>query len=170
MARGFQRRLTRGASRPLRPMEWKSAQVYDFSEGMGNGSAGTFCSWILQPTFLDQEFTDPTVMATRMLWQFQATGTPVLSTMWAAGVIVWDGYLNNLPDVCPSPLDGSLDWLVRQVHPYAETAPNALGTPQDSIYYSKARRKLEKPQGVLFVVQLPVASFFAADVRILLKA
>lgn len=169
MASSFRRRS--GSGRARRPMDWE----YSLVQVGAVAAAGKASAFVVLPSELNAEYTDPTLMATRL----------VSSVLWAAGstyggaaawgLIAWDD-INDTPPVgaeCPGPFtNGNLDWIMRQVHPNAGAATGSLVQPGDNTVVAKSRRRLGTSRGILAVLETNSAGTLSgayADVRCLIK-
>jgi hypothetical protein len=144
-------------------VDWEAAQFAGF---VPNG--GIFCDWIVEPDFINQNLTDPTLMATRWFGSFQNT-FPTLGFA-AAGIIAWNFVDPFLPPVeCPDPIsDGDFDWITRFVCTF--TAATAVITISDSSQLvSQARRRLGNDSSLLLVISTEINLNFIVDARCLIK-
>jgi hypothetical protein len=133
--------------------------------------------YVVLPSELNKEYTDPTLMATRAIFTAKTNGLPTAGgASVSLGVIAWDDINDTAPigAEAPGPIsNGNLDWVLRQ------TFPIAVGTPSgttyslalDEMYMSKARRRLGTSRGVLAVIEVIGVGLVSAtgEIRCLVK-
>jgi hypothetical protein len=126
------------------------------------------------------QFTNPTLMASRVFFQARQTSGEYTSLLGGIGIglIEWMAADDELPLICPDVfVDMDLDWILRQVFPVALGTPSATmwTVAIDNQTVSQAKRRLETGASILIVVSN--SSDFAggaryntvADVRCLIK-
>jgi hypothetical protein len=163
-------------------MDWIGAQYGGlvFNNGQTGGiTKASVCDWLIDPEQLSEQFTNPTLMATRVVFTARSDH-PALDFVdgIAFGLIEWSGKLSNItPTFCPDVFrDAEMDWVLRQV--FMAAPGNPVGTVYsvvlDEQYMSKAKRRLETGSGLLMVVStstdiLNEGYSFSTDVRCLIK-
>jgi hypothetical protein len=158
-------------------MDWVGAQARaQLNNGAFTGTSA-LCGWILTPEDAAKQFTNPTLMATRMKTAVNLyTGASFVGDFCfaAVGLIEWSGLDALVPALSPDPiLDTDFDWIIRHVFP----VPALTGAGQydnevtmDTEYTSQAKRRLETSSGLLLCFAVEGAGFtFSADVRCLIK-
>ncbi len=179
MARG--RGSSRGGNaRPRRPMDWIKGEIDSSQAGLAYGTP--VCKWLCDPEQLRHEFTDPTLMATRVMGMVRAETGAIISdsTVFAAGLIAWnfttDGAGASVhPSECPRLLDIECqdeDWIWTWYAPFVNgSSPSQVIASGN--HDSKARRRLGNDSGLLFVVQTfgspPVNFHYHFHARCLIK-
>jgi hypothetical protein len=163
----------RRSGSPLRPVDWIGAQARATLNASGGGSFN-ICDWIISPLEVAAQFTNPTLMATRMKSAvYQYTGiTFQAQTTASIGIIEWMGAEDVLPALCPDPtLDTDYDWIIRQVFPIPSFFAGYEGEVYlDTDHISQAKRRLETGAGLLICFSVEnVAITFQSDVRCLIK-
>jgi hypothetical protein len=162
----------------------------DWTGASANGYGGSFvkganAAWVLLPTVLRDDFTDPTLMVTRakwVLWMF--TTTNAAGSLYGAGIIDWsslDDFVFSFSEILAmNPTTRQdMDWIWRVVYLIPGGMPVgifAAGQP-DSELMSKARRRMGNNKGFLLVIGwnqpdqvIPVSEIaWAADFRFLIK-
>jgi hypothetical protein len=151
-----------------RPVDWEGGQ---FIGGLGANSI--FCDWVIEPDFINQNLTDPTLMAIRWQGEFFHGTAPGIPSIAAAGLIAWNFVDPFFPPLeCPDPiLDADFDWVARFVIPQVGNGAAVLhAITADSLLMSQARRRLGNDKSILFVIATEVfPTDFVVDVRCLLK-
>jgi hypothetical protein len=152
-------------------MDWE----YALGRVSGQASNSKAAFQVVTSTELNAQYTDPTLMATRMISGvcFAASAT---QSVVVIGLIAWDDINDTIPQMSelPGPLtNGNLDWIIRQV------AVNACGdagnfnvVPGDESVTSRARRRLGSSRTILCVVETgdgAVTTASVVDVRCLIK-
>ncbi len=145
----------RRGSSPLRPLDWIGAQY----GGLNLAALQTVCDWLITPAELAEAFTNPTLMASRVVANAKMVGGPESDLIggFGFGLIEWmqpirPGFF-GVPD-CPDVFrDQDLDWILRQVFMVASEIQTGtiLSLNLDEQYASKARRRLETGSGILMV-------------------
>ncbi len=157
-----------GSSRPTRPMDWVSGELNEVQVG-----ATAFCQWLVLPSYLKENFTDPTAMALRVWATASMTGAGITDAIAGVGIIAWDSVSDATPAPCPGPLTNpELDWMWLWKVPVTGTTPNTTfyNDRCDSDRGSKARRKLGNQTSLLIVVQSLVLDFrYHIHARALIK-
>ncbi len=177
---------SRGSSRPARPMDWECAQTQVTALDVGSNFTGAIvaANWIVTPDKIRQDYTDPTLMATRWFLGFQfsrtAAGGAQDRIFAAAGIIAWDSIDDGIPVFPPGPITHcDLDWINRYVFQFSAGAPSGSGGPGDlwdNVHLSKAKRRLGNDRGILICFEgfgFNPSEFdklnIGADVRCLIK-
>ncbi len=174
--RGRGGRAISGGGRPRRPMDWIKGEID--STQVGNPSTALpDCKWLCDPEELRHEFTDPTLMHTKVSGMAINLTAPVDNTaVFALGLIAWnfatDAAGNALtPTQCPRMLDIECqdeDWIWTWYAPLAYPAGIVITTIGQSD--SKAMRRLGNDKGLLLVAQSIALNFeYHAHVRCLIK-
>jgi hypothetical protein len=138
--------------------------------------------WVIDPTEIEEKYTDPTLMATRCkVYVYIPSSTPTapLFGMFGYGIIAWDSASGAVPfgPAVPDPLiQGHFDWIARVIFPFP---PNLTGSTLISNmarqefgedYISKARRRIPTGTGILAVASVDTTTVrFGADTRVLIK-
>jgi len=165
------RRITGRRSAPVRPMDWEFASI---TIGAAGGAARVGAQ-VVTSTELNAQYTDPTLMASRMVSAVSfASGAGVLPYA-VIGLIAWDDINDTVPPLgeIPGPIsNGNLDWIMRQVH-FGGTTVATVSTiqPGDETITSRARRRLGSSRTILAVLEVgPIATTATViDVRCLIK-
>ena len=150
--------------------DWECAQVF----GEGFPATGVGANWIVLPSTVRFEYTDPTLFATRIFFAARTDAAPLAGGSFIGfGVIAWDAIDDTVPTQIPRPItDCNLDWVTRAV------APVPLGTPAGTVFtltfdfthLSSARRRLGAERGILGVIETDnVAASISTDTRCLLR-
>jgi len=168
-------RNSRGGS-PLRPVDWIGAQV-NADLFILPPAIGTVCEWVVTPSEIAEQFTNPTLMATRMKVAYDALVTLGAGTFQfvAVGLIEWMAAADTLPTPCPDPLlDTDFDWIIRQVFPVGAIAGTSVeisgNTDFGEDYMSAAKRRLETGSGLLLAISVEsLTANVQVDVRCLIK-
>ena len=130
----------------------------------GNLAAGTkFCGWFILPSILQDGYTDPTLMSTRMFGTVQSSVAPAADSIVAVGLIVWNGVDDVAPTAsnCPGPItDCDADWIWWWAVPEV-AGPSVIRTvvSDSAVIISQARRKLGNDKGVLWAVESKVSVY-----------
>jgi hypothetical protein len=134
------------------------------------------CAWVITPTELATQFTNPTLMATRMKSIFRQTSPGAAFNVFnlaGVGLIQWTAADDLLPLICPDVfLEADFDWIIRQVFPIPATSETGAEFIVDIAdeYMSAAKRRLETGSGLLLVFTAEnVSGTFQTDVRCLIK-
>jgi hypothetical protein len=165
-------------------MDWIGAQYggFVFNQGqVGPDTIASVCDWLIDPLQLSEQFTNPTLMASRVVVQAQLQNSALdLVDGFGFGLIEWSGKLNSgqpTQSKCPDVFrDSEMDWILRQVFMVAPGTSiySNYSLVLDEQYMSKAKRRLETGSGILMVAstssdQLADGYTFSADVRCLIK-
>jgi hypothetical protein len=158
-------------------MDWIGAQYGGSSLGPNQRA----CDWLITPKQLAEGFTNPTLMASRVVCAARSnSGEGDLIGGFGFGLIEWmepiRAGFGTPPLSCPDVFrDQDLDWILRQVFTNPFLNPASLFTlALDEQYSSKARRRLETGSGILMVVSnsadVGVNQYaWSADARCLIK-
>jgi hypothetical protein len=157
-------------------MDWECSQV------SGNVFAGNVESgWVVDPDTVREDYTDPTLMATRQFCNATIVQRPTASFFYeygAIGLIRWDQMDAGLVLNPPGPLRNcDADWIVRIVFPFHTLQPigTAIGANIfDNTHLSKAKRRLGSNSGILCVFEVASTAAgaqlaFGIDARCLIK-
>jgi hypothetical protein len=130
-----------------------------------------YCDWVIEPDFINNNLTDPTLMATRWQGVIHQFATPGLIPFAAMGLIAWN-FVDPFsgPLECPDPiLDSDYDWIARfvAINPTGSALFTVISA--DSLLISQARRRLGNDKSILLVVASESVINFGVDVRCLLK-
>jgi len=162
---------TRGG-RPRRPMDWEYASAT--SAGVVGGTISAF--QVVTSTELNAQYTDPTLMATIMLFSARLTADTSTGGFIVAGLIAWDDINDTVPTAAerPGPItNGNLDWILRIVFasPQGAPVPAVYTQTLDTFTRSKARRRLGSSRTLLACVEATTGMTYnyALDVRCLIK-
>jgi hypothetical protein len=159
-------------------MDWIGAQ---FGGSVIGGFLNATCDWLISPEEIDAQFTNPTLMASRVVTAVrQDNQSTDLIDGFGFGLIEWSGKLDpqfGQPQYCPDVFrDSEMDWILRQVFMFPVGQPAAAITSVilDEQYMSKAKRRIETGNGILMVASNSSDSpgdtnRFSADVRCLIK-
>jgi len=157
------------SGRPRRPMDWE----YAFAQVNAIAAGGKASFFVVLPSELNAEYTDPTLMAARLVTSVRTSTVGVGAV--AIGLIAWDD-INDTPPIgleCPGPItNGNLDWVARQLHLRVNNAIGATSDSNDGFsYLSKARRRLGSSRSILAVIETigVAADSIAVDARVLIK-
>ncbi len=168
-------RSNRRSGAPLRPVDWIAAQSRAVLNAYQFGNLSQ-CDWVISPLEVAAQFTNPTLMATRMKTMVNKTdgiGASFASqNLMGVGLIEWMAADDILPAVCPDVfLDADFDWIIRQVWPIAGGVVEYQGEVFfDDEYKSSAKRRLETGSGILVVfTNENVSGAFQSDIRCLIK-
>ena len=135
-------------------------------------SVDTACTWLVPPSDLRTQFTDPTLMST-MVWGSVAPTTSAGSGAVAGfGIIVWSATPDDsVPTECPGPItECEYDWLYLHIYPMLPGTAVALFNGDNLDRRSQAKRRLGNDKGILLVAQsLVTTSNFHYHVRCLIK-
>jgi hypothetical protein len=157
-------------------MDWECAQLSTTVFG-GNLEAG----WIVDPETVRQDYTDPTLMATR---QFSLASLKTINNTnpffeyAAIGIIRWDHTDSTVPLNAPGPLRNcDADWIVRIVFliaPATAIGSNLSSNIFDNTHLSKAKRRLGNNSGILACFETAATAgnysvAFGLDARCLIK-
>jgi hypothetical protein len=158
-------------------MDWEDGRV------SCNLTPGTFCrDWIVFPLRLREDYTDPTLMASRWFLSIvAATGfiEVIPGAVVGVGLIAWSSKDDNIPAPGDTPLavgDGELDWINRWLFPIPQgfnpDAGQIFQPMLDNVHLSKAKRRLGSDMGILLVAEAKNTTndwTFSSDVRCLIK-
>ncbi len=138
--------------------------------------AGTaVCDWLILPSLLHENTTDPTLMATRVAAQMNIQVQADNTSIAAIGIIAWNHVDDIVPVDCPGPLSNcDFDWIWWYAVPAtAAVSPGHLwgNGGADTTILSKARRRLGNDSSLLVVVEaLGTGSWdFHMHARLLVK-
>ncbi|WP_283548166.1 hypothetical protein [Lactiplantibacillus plantarum] len=153
-------------------MDWLYGEIDGTTDG-----ADPFCNWLVTPSVLRENFTDPTAMSL-MVWARMAPNEDPTnnSAIGAIGIIAWDAVSDDEPDPCPGPLTNpERDWMWLWYTPWVAND----GTTADSVSHtwecdlqlrSKARRRLGNQTSLLVVAQsLIIPAQVHLHARVLIK-
>ncbi len=171
MRRNRGSRSGKGGNR-ARPVDWEGALF-----GVSLGGNSIYADWVVEPDFINQNLTDPTLMATRIQGNaFSNAGGG--GFFYAFGIIVWNFVDPFLPPIeIPDPLvNADYDWIIRGVG-HSVTAGGATSfidihnADDGGTWSSQARRRLGNDRSILavFATETFVSAQFGIDVRCLLK-
>jgi len=167
-----QRFTRRAPARPRRPMDWEYAQVTIGAAA----AAARAAAQVVSTTELNAQYTDPTLMASRLIGMINFAAGSGNSAMVVVGLIAWDDINDTVPPLAelPGPIsNGNLDWIIRQAYfGLPGVASMASIAPGDETVTSRARRKLGSSRSILLVQEngstaVTTSSIF--DVRCLIK-
>jgi len=153
-------------------MDWEYALI-EFGAIAANSKSAAY---VVLPSELNAQYTDPTLMASRLISGYISASNVTLAGAVAFGLIAWDD-LNDVAPVgaeLPGPItNGNLDWIIRQfLGPQVPSAVNGYYvSPGDSSVSSKARRRLGSSRGILAVIETYSVAIQSAlmDCRVLVK-
>jgi hypothetical protein len=147
-------------------VDWEGGQ---FTYVLPSNSFGA--DWVIEPNFINQNLTDPTLMASRIIASITTATTSLSFTM--IGLIAWnftDPF--NTPLELPDPLaQTDYDWIIR----WGVAWTGAFGEPQythqggEGLSVSQARRRLGNDKSILLVVSTDFGVTCSVDARCLLK-
>jgi len=163
------RRVRSGGGNRIRPVDWEGAQIV-----ASLPPNSIFGFWVVEPDFINQNLTDPTLMATR--WQGTWVSGSASDGFFTWGLIAWN-FVDPLvvPTDLPDPISNSdYDWIARGVGAKFSGAGLQLFSHDGDSgggAISQARRRLGNDSSILFVAatDLFVSATFILDVRCLLK-
>ena len=164
-----------GGARRGKDWEYAIAQIQ-----LAGGVTATLCDWLIPPTYVRENYTDPTLMATRWFVNLRLgnAGATANALGVAVGIIAWDGIDDSAPlaSECPGPIThGDLDWITRFAIPVPSAEIGAsYALVLDTTHLSEARRKLGNQTSLLISAETfgtgaaPPSATIGADVRMLL--
>ena len=166
------------SGRPRRPMDWIVGDMDSTSSQAANPTP--FCDWLCDPVTMAEQFTDPTLMATRVAIHAAPQSSPPSSLHgFGFGIIAWnfatDAAGAALMPQCPRLFGDTCqdeDWIFKWLSPRVTGDDSVSGNGgADSVIESKARRRLGNDKGILLVVQTmgSIAFDYHAHVRCLIK-
>ncbi len=154
-------------------MDWYCG---DFNGLIAPGTGNIQCDWLILPSELHEQTTDPTLMATRVALAAEVAGGGTLTnneSIVALGIIAWNYVDDTIPTPCPGPLrDCDADWIYWWAAPGVPTTSGVFHTNggADTNILSKARRRLGNDQSLLIAVESLVQSYnFHLHARCLIK-
>ena len=164
------------SSRPLRPMDWV-ASSFECGVYASMPRCSAQALWAVPPSVLQSEFTDPTLMVSRL--RIGAAVRTVGSFSQNLGVlhfglITWDDVNDIVPADFPNPFDhGYLDWIGTGFVPITQHSTN---TTQDSYGFSTsedgsgfikwpAKRRLGNGKGIMLCAKWISGSSGSADLK-----
>jgi hypothetical protein len=160
-------------------MDWVSGEIDSVIQGTLSTLTPT-CRWVCEEGDLVKNFTDPTLMATRVWGSTRPNGTTTANDVIAFGIIAWNftrdatGTLvipTECPDLFNDPDCQDEDWVYRYFRPSSggEGPGDVLYLNDSDDRMSKARRRLGNDQGILMVVQGVGAFHFHFHASFLIK-
>jgi hypothetical protein len=153
-------------------MDW-----YHSESGVNYLFSGSIAAaWHILPSDIQENLTDPTLMATRAFVGMRTETSPTNAVGFlSVGLIAWS-YTSDLePLEIPSVMspDGDMDWIARWVGVVPYGAPAGfLPNPNifDNTHLVKARRRLGNDRSLLIVFQaVDVTGHIGLDLRTLIK-
>ncbi len=165
------------SGRPVRPMDWECAQA---SVGQATtGGTVVASQYLVQPSFLRQYYTDPTLMVTRAFVSGRSDGTAVGAFYAAVGIIAWNDINDLPPGDPPGPITNcNADWIARWVQCVPDGTPASQFSMNifDNTHLVKSKRRLGNDKGILVCFQTfsptgyaNILVTYAADFRFLIK-
>jgi hypothetical protein len=157
-------------------MDWEAAQINIVGVGIGGKAAAQ----VVTATEIDQQYTDPTLMASRWFLGAQLTTAATGPGFIGHGLIRWDDLNDTAPVGAEVPgvlSDANLDWINRFVTPIfagqGGAGTGVAGVFWDNTHLSKAKRRLGTSGTILYCVEVngggAAVVSFGADVRLLIK-
>ncbi len=166
--RGRGNRVIVGGGRPRRPMDWICG---DFDATV---DATKVCRWLVPPSTLREQFTDPTLMSTMVWLSLGASSAPATNTsVGGFGIIVVSAFDDADPtlDACPGPFtDCDADWVYLNFATATQGSRTFTTMNSELDRRSQAKRRLGNDKGILLVFESNNFSFDGhAHVRCLIK-
>ncbi len=167
--RGRGNRVITGGGRPRRPMDWICG------DSDGTIVNDKFCRWLVPPSILREDFTDPTLMST-MVWLSLVLEGGNSTSVVGFGIIVVSAFDDADPvaAACPGPIsDCDADWVYLNYAPSAGLGSVIATMDTELDRRSQAKRRLGNDKAILLVFEgfsLGAASAAGhAHVRCLIK-
>jgi hypothetical protein len=155
-------------------MDWYHAQITVANLGINQHIA----EWLILPSDIQENLTDPTLMAIRAFLNMRTTSECCFTGFGGfagIGVIAWNYVDDNVPLDIPQVLspDGDMDWIARWIGVAPMTTPagtNLNPNIFDNTHLNKARRRLGNDRSLLVVFEtVDISANYAIDLRALIK-